>query len=301
LCGSSVSTPADVYRAPLAMRCTLALLVGAAGHGHMVETWTKPPVPAGVTVKQHNLTFGEETFVCHVAMPGDGTAVGTKGALVFPQWMGLTHYEEWRAEELAAMGYHAIAVDLYGDGLLCNGNMTCSGANAGKVRTDNARTNGIVNEALKALAGMAPADKLVAMGYCLGGSVALELARHPNAGASAGYTLAAVSSFHGGLDPISTVAAEGSLATDVQVHHAELERGESHVILRTWEDEFIKAANGTTKKWQSFKYSHCEHGWTEPGTDIYRPRESVRAHTATYQFFEHSLGSDAHIAPVCMT
>lgn len=44
--------------------------------------------------------------------------------------------------------------------------------------------------------------------------------------------------------------------------------------------------------WETIKYAKCEHGWTEPGTDIYRPRAAVQAHKSTAEFFEMALGLD---------
>ena len=66
--------------------------------------------------------------------------------------------------------------------------------------------------------------KLVAMGYCFGGSMVLDIARHPGKGASAGLTFAAVSSIHGTLSPyLQETVAKGGLRTRVQAHHAELD------------------------------------------------------------------------------
>ncbi|MEO7463299.1 MAG: dienelactone hydrolase family protein, partial [Ferruginibacter sp.] len=36
--------------------------------------------------------------------------------MVLPEWWGLTEYPKMRAQQLADLGYFAMAVDLYGDG-----------------------------------------------------------------------------------------------------------------------------------------------------------------------------------------
>ena len=38
------------------------------------------------------------------------------GVLVVPEWWGLNDYIRGRAEQLAALGYSAMAIDMYGDG-----------------------------------------------------------------------------------------------------------------------------------------------------------------------------------------
>src|SRR6202142_687681 len=40
------------------------------------------------------------------------------GVLVIPEWWGLNAYVKSRAEQLAAMGYVAFAVDMYGQGVV---------------------------------------------------------------------------------------------------------------------------------------------------------------------------------------
>ena len=37
------------------------------------------------------------------------------GVLVFPEWWGLNDYPKHRAEQLAQLGYVALAADMYGD------------------------------------------------------------------------------------------------------------------------------------------------------------------------------------------
>ena len=47
----------------------------------------------------------------------DSNQVGKRpGVLVVHEWWGLTDYPRMRAKELAALGYIAMAVDMYGDG-----------------------------------------------------------------------------------------------------------------------------------------------------------------------------------------
>ncbi|MDR9779065.1 dienelactone hydrolase family protein, partial [Rhizobium hidalgonense] len=50
------------------------------------------------------------TLVGHLAMPTDAkTALA--GVVVCPEWWGVTDYPKQRADELAAQGYAALAID----------------------------------------------------------------------------------------------------------------------------------------------------------------------------------------------
>lgn len=112
--------------------------------------------------------------------------------LVIHDWDGLTGYEKTRADILAAMGYDAFAVDLYGKG----NRPVDTGAKkkeTGKLYEDRARMRKLI------LGGLAEArqegdTEVVVMGYCFGGSAALELARSGKGENVVGYA-----TFHGGL------------------------------------------------------------------------------------------------------
>merc|ERR1712151_1427365 len=109
------------------------------------------------------------------------------------------------------------------------------------------------------------ADKLVAMGYCFGGGNVLELARHPNIGASKGLVFKAVAGIHATLPPLLEPAAQGEIKTWVQVHHAELDFS-GDAGLAGLEAELERGFNGSDAIWETTKYGKCMHGFTEPGT-----------------------------------
>lgn len=116
-----------------------------------------------------------------------------KGLVVIVHdWDGLTGYEEKRADMLAALGYDAFAVDLYGKG---NRPTDVAGnkRESGRLYKDRARMRSLM------LGGLAEARRLsgaktVVIGYCFGGSAVLEMARSGKAQGVAGYA-----TFHGGL------------------------------------------------------------------------------------------------------
>ena len=117
----------------------------------------------------------------------------SKGLVVIiHDWDGLTDYERKRADMLAALGYDAFALDLYGKGNR-PADTGAKKAETAKLYEDRARMRTLI------LGGLAEARKdgaqeTVVMGYCFGGAAALELARSGEANDIAGYA-----TFHGGL------------------------------------------------------------------------------------------------------
>lgn len=123
------------------------------------------------------------------------------GVLVCHEWWGNNDYSEGRAKQLAELGYIAFALDMYG-----KGKTTTSGDQAakwaGEISADNAKYRERAAAGLKVLAENTRVDasRLAAIGYCMGGTVALELSR---SGLPHTQNLKAVIPFHA-----STIAAK---------------------------------------------------------------------------------------------
>jgi dienelactone hydrolase len=116
------------------------------------------------------------------------------GVVVVHQWMGLTDHERKVTDDLAKLGYVALAADIYGEGVHPKDT-----GEAGKLamtyKGDRAlyrRRIAAAIETLKAQKGV-DATRLAVIGFCFGGTGALEAAR-------AGLPVKGVVSFHGGLD-----------------------------------------------------------------------------------------------------
>ncbi len=116
------------------------------------------------------------------------------GVVVVPEWWGLNDYIRHRAEMLAELGYVALAADIYGNGEETT-DMKRAGELAGKFKGDRELLRARVKAALDTLKDQPQVDsaKTAAIGYCFGGTAALELAR-------SGADVNGVVSFHGGLD-----------------------------------------------------------------------------------------------------
>jgi dienelactone hydrolase len=137
------------------------------------------------------------------------------GIVVVHDWMGSGEYSNWRAEELAKLGYIAFAVDMYGKDNLPQ-NTDEAAALAGKFKSDRQMMRdraGAGYEVLK-LHPLSDPEKMAAIGYCFGGTVVLEMAR-------AGLDLDGVASFHGGLDSPDPGAGQNIKGSVLVLHGAD--------------------------------------------------------------------------------
>jgi dienelactone hydrolase len=123
----------------------------------------------------------------------DSGAQKRPGVLVFGEWYGVNDYAKHRAEQLAALGYVAFAADVYGGGNVAKDPQE-AGQLAGSMKKDPklwlARSQAGL-DTLKAQKMVDPSN-VAAIGYCFGGTTALNLAL-------SGADMKAVVSFHGGL------------------------------------------------------------------------------------------------------
>ena len=100
------------------------------------------------------------------------------GILVMPEAFGLGKQAKDRALRLASLGYAALAGDPYGNGLEVS-DLQEAITHAGAIREDNTRFRQRIRAGLDALTALPQVDpdRLVVMGYCMGGSCSLEMAR----------------------------------------------------------------------------------------------------------------------------
>jgi dienelactone hydrolase len=134
----------------------------------------------------------------------DDTVSGKRpGVLVMPEAFGLGPHAKQRAERIAQMGYVALAGDPYGNGITAK-DLQEAMQQAGPLRDDPVKFRQRGRVALEKLASLPQVDtsRLAAIGYCMGGTFALELARD-------GAALRGVVSFHGGLETKRPAASGG--------------------------------------------------------------------------------------------
>ena len=175
------------------------------------------------------------------------------GVLVMPEAFGLGVQAKSRAERLAALGYVALAGDPYGNGLELNDlPEAVKHATALLGDTDKARKR--ARAALDKLASLPQVDpnRLAAIGYCMGGSFSLELARD-------GAPLRGIVSFHGGL-ATQRPAAAGQIKAKILVCTGADDPFVPAAQVNAFEEEMTKSG----ADWQVISYGGTVHSFTNP-------------------------------------
>jgi len=192
------------------------------------------------------------TMVGTLALP-DGSDL-RPGVLVCHEGPGLDDNARRRAARLAdELGYVAFALDYHGEGrpLADRDQMM---ARLGELRTDPARARAIATAGLEVLRGEARADRgrLAAIGFCFGGTLALELAR-------GGADLKAVVGFHSGLAtarPHDAAAIVGKVLVLIGADDPLIPEGQRHAF-----EEEMRAGG---VDWQLHLYGGAQHSFTNP-------------------------------------
>ena len=98
------------------------------------------------------------------------------GVVIFPEWWGLNDYAKSRAQQLAKLGYVAFAADMYGKGVVTQDPNQAQQLSS-RFYNDPDLMRACASAALDQLKDELRVDlkHIAAIGYCFGGSVALEL------------------------------------------------------------------------------------------------------------------------------
>ncbi|MES2965230.1 MAG: dienelactone hydrolase family protein [Bdellovibrionota bacterium] len=239
---------------------------------------------AEIVTKTVEYKQGGKTFEGFVAYDDVVNITAKPGVLVTHDWLGITDNTKERAQELAKLGYVAFAVDVYGKGI--RPTREEAGKLAGEYKKDRKLLRQRMEAGLKQLRAQKGVDKkrVGVIGYCFGGTAALELAR-------SGADVRGVVSFHGGLDSPTPADGKKIKAKVLALHGAD--------------DPFVKpedlAAFETELRdskvdYQIVKYGNAVHSFTDKnaGTDnskgaAYNPAAATRSWQAMQDFFTEAL------------
>jgi dienelactone hydrolase len=176
------------------------------------------------------------------------------GVLIVHEWWGHNDYVRERARMLAAMGYTAFALDMYGDG-----KQAAHPEDAQKfssaVMSDLPVAEARFLAAKTLLQNQPTVDpaKIAAIGYCFGGGVVLHMAR-------IGTDLKAVASFHGSL-ATDKPAAPGAIKGRIMVAHGADDPFVTPAELAAFKAEMQAAGAELT----FIAYPGVVHSFTNPG------------------------------------
>ena len=209
-------------------------------------------------VKTETIEYMDGDTVLTGLLAWDDAAEGPRpGVLVVHEWWGLNDYAKSRAEQLAAEGYVALAVDMYGDNKVTTHPdearewMTQITANV----DDWTRRAQLGLEVLRAQEQVA-AGQTAAIGYCFGGATVMQMAY-------AGADLDAVVSFHGSLPPAPESVT--SIAPQVLVAHGR----DDQFVPAERIAAFQQSLDRAEANWEMMIFSGTRHSFTNPGAGDY--------------------------------
>lgn len=185
------------------------------------------------------------------------TKAGAPGVVILHQWMGLSQHEKNSANKLAQLGYNALAADVYGEGVRPK-TIPEAGQLAGSYKKDYQLYQSRIKAAIAELIKQGADPKRIAvMGYCFGGTGAIEAARGllPIAGAI---------SFHGSLLK-DKARPNGTIQTQVLVLHGADDPYETEAEIKDFQQEMREAK----ADWEMVYYANAVHAFTqvEAGND----------------------------------
>lgn len=177
------------------------------------------------------------------------------GVLVFPEWWGVNDFAKRKAEQVAALGYVALAVDVYGEGKTTTGPeeaRALSGQLYGKPLMAERAQLGL-DQLLQS--GLVDDTRVAAIGFCFGGAVCQALAY-------AGAPLRAVVAFHAGLIPAPSGARE-----KVQARFLVMHGGADPMVKSDQVNAFLNSLNQEKLDYEFIIYSGAVHAFTNPDAD----------------------------------
>ncbi|HLZ05356.1 MAG TPA: dienelactone hydrolase family protein [Bradyrhizobium sp.] len=209
------------------------------------------------------------------------------GLVLFPDARGINSHALECADRLAALGFAVLVADLYGGGITAR-DIVHARELMGALRSDVTRWRARAEAARQALVqqGIVDPARVAAIGYCFGGTTALELGR-------SGAPLAALVTFHGGLASPRPEDAR-NIRARVLVCHGAADVLVPMTVLASFQEEMSK----TNVDWQVHVYGSAAHGFTNaeldrdplPGHAYHRGAEQ-RSWAAMLRLFDETFGA----------
>ena len=210
-----------------------------------------------MTIRTGTVTYegGGTTLRGYLARDDAGGAP-RPGVLVVHEWWGLDEHMRRRARMLAGLGYTALAVDMYGEGVCATHPHEAERLERAVV--EDMATGAARFEAAHRRLQRDPATdpaRIAAIGYCFGGRIVLHAAR-------TGTALSGVATFHGDLDA-HCEAAPGSVRARILVCHG----AEDHFIPQSSIDAFRQEMESAGADYRFVALEGARHGFTNPAAD----------------------------------
>ncbi len=203
--------------------------------------------------KEESITYeGDSTTMNGYIVYDENNKDKRPAVLVVHEWWGMNDYSKKRARELAALGYVAMAVDIYGNGKTAD-NPDSAGTYATPFYQNPQKAKIRLDAAIAKIKTYSQVDasKIGAIGYCFGGGLLLNTVR-------LGDELKGVVSFHGGLN--GTPVNRDLLKSAILVCHG----GADPFVPQKDVDQFKKQMDSIGAPYTFKVYDSCTHAFTNP-------------------------------------
>ena len=197
------------------------------------------------------------------------------GVVVIPAWMGVNEHTNHSADQLASLGYHALVADIYGEGK--NPKSPAEARDLSSYYKNNPvvyqrRIKTAIDELVKQ--GADPAN-IAVIGYCFGGTGALEAAR-------GALPVKGVVSIHGGLGK-DTTRANVAITPKVLVLHG----ADDPYVPQVQVNAFQQEMRAGKADWQMIYYANAVHAFTEPAAGNDNSKGAAYNELAAKRSWEH--------------
>lgn len=199
------------------------------------------------------------------------------GVLILPAWKGIDEEAKTAAIELEKQGFIAMIADIYGEGNLPSDNNSAA-QSAGFYKKNYKAYQKRISLALDQLKkNGAVANKIAVIGFCFGGTGALESAR-------GNLAIVGAVSIHGGLAKDKDRKNE-LIATKILVEHP----ADDQSVSQEDYNNFVKEMKDGKADWQIITYANSKHTFTNPTSPDYNEVMAKRAWQHTLLFLKEIL------------
>ncbi|KQT18613.1 dienelactone hydrolase [Chryseobacterium sp. Leaf404] len=199
------------------------------------------------------------------------------GVLILPAWKGIDDEAKTAAADLEKQGYIAFIADIYGEGNIPTDNASAA-KTAGFYKKDFQAYQKRISLALEELKknGAIP-EKIAVIGYCFGGTGALEVARGK-------MPVVGVVSIHG------SIGKDQSRPNDLILTKILVENpAEDQSVTPEDYNNLVKEMKEGKADWQIITYANSKHTFTDPKSADYNPVMAKRAWNHTLMFLREIL------------
>lgn len=196
--------------------------------------------------------------------------------LILPAWMGIDDEAKNAASNLANKGYLAMIADIYGKGSIPT-NVDEARKITTYYKTNYKEYQHRIQLALDALIKQgADANQIVVIGYCFGGTGALEAAR-------GNLNVKGIVSIHGNLT--NGLGRNNMIKPNILIENG----ADDEMVTANDIQNFMTEMRESKAIWQFNNYGNCKHTFTNPASKDYNEAMSKKSWLDTVEFIQQLI------------